>query len=742
MTGLCIAAGLVLFMCFFISGTRLGRFYDFLSTFRPPVPVSTEIVLIETGEITENSDIYDVLQALGEFEAFGLVIGVPVLGSSSDRTLTDEEIRQRLYDEYALLARNIRNLFEAIRMGSIKPAETHYFVDNLVELADRGRDRLAAFLLRDTEYESILSARPDTAFTPVLEATDLRAYTPDARPWYSQPHPDPDGILRRIAPILPAENDAQPPVEHIVYKALKQRWAQSGIEDTEKGQILIAGDFRFPLDPYGNILIERPHDSDSFRSITIESFRLYTETDTGLRRLLKDAETLGAYAQLKPEQIPLYLYDYASGFRDDALKNPSAEKHAAWLQARHKYLDSLDEFLNGDSESKLTGAYNALITTENFTPDGRAKLEKLRDDLTVLFAEMKDKYRELTELRTELQTALYSSFCIMGPPYTESQLIEACALLANTLLTGRSISTGQQLFAMFCFLGSVFLLLFIIHAMRPLLILITGTLASAICAAGFGWSFILTGIWMDPQIPALACMSGTVLMFFIAFFTKRHAVRRFKTAYGSNVSKNCLKQLIKKGQPSLQSIHTAPAAVIAIKNSDVHSREDRDNPVNIAKAAANFRSDVMRIFLKAGAAYIGCEGDAVLVCFGSPLERLYQSQVKHRHGNNHYTQSSHPVIKAIGFITELIPNAPLSWHFGIDFGECAFSWSKETGFIANGQPLVRARILAGLALRNKARIFLTNTVREKVDRPARKLQVPGKKDTGAGEFFYELLMEK
>jgi hypothetical protein len=97
------------------------------------------------------------------------------------------------------------------------------------------------------------------------------------------------------------------------------------------------------------------------------------------------------------------------------------------------------------------------------------------------------------------------------------------------------------------------------------------------------------------------------------------------------------------------------------------------------------------------------------------------------------------VQKAAGFISALVGEAPSSWCFGMDYGECAFSWSAETGFIANGRPVVRARILASLAPRYKARIIISNTVREKVNYPVRKLHVLGGTDTGTGEAFYELL---
>lgn len=758
LAGLCAAAGIVLLLCNFGIETRLNIFYDFLLKQRPKPPVSNEIVIIETGDIAEGGDVFDVLMTLSEFNASSLVIVAPILGISSDRTLTDEEIRQRLSDEYSLVGKNIRSFFEAIKIGSIQPAEAEYYVDYLISLTDRGRDRLIAFFLRNAESGSIRTARNNGVFSNVLEATDLGSNPQTDGQWYSRPRLDSGNRLRRIAPVLPLKSergnrrssdkaetsgaDAAYYIEHIVYRTLKPRWLDSGIENKGAGQVFIAGDFRFPLDYNGNILIEKLHDGDDFRRVSIDQFRSYAEADLGFRRQLKYAESLGAYSNLKPERIPLYLFDYAADLQNDLLKNPSPEKYTAWLHTRREYWNSLDQFLNGDSEIKLREAYDELMTIERFSSDGLAKLKKLRDDLVLLFAEMREKYGELNDMRGELEAGLNSSFCIMGPSNSESQVVEASAMLANTLLTGRCITTAQQLFVILCSMAAVFFLLVIIHAIRPWLILIVGVIESLICAAGFSYSFILTGYWIDPQISFLSCMAGTLVMSAAGFMIQQRASQRFRFAYGSVVNKSYLKQLVRAGQPSLREIQTAGAVVIVVKNTGLLSREDNDNSLHAAKIASDFRAAVTRTFLNAGATLIGCEGGMVLVCFGSPLERIFlsRSKTETRYGDDPGAHGNyHPVVKAIGFITELIRKTPSSWCFGIDYGECAFSWSKETGYIANGRPVVRARILTSLAVRHKAQILITNTVREKINQPARKLNVLGRTDGNSGETFYELL---
>ena len=202
LAALCAASAAALGLNYALAGPRLGPVYDFLLKRRPPPPVSREILLINTDEIVEGGDVFAVLMALNELEAASVIIEVPVLGSSSVRIGTEEEIRQHFEDEYSLLGANIRNLFEAIRLGSVPPAESPAYVENLVELAERGRDRLTGALISRDEAGPLQAARAAAAFGSVLEARDLRSRPLGESPWYARPRPDPDGILRRVAPLL------------------------------------------------------------------------------------------------------------------------------------------------------------------------------------------------------------------------------------------------------------------------------------------------------------------------------------------------------------------------------------------------------------------------------------------------------------------------------------------------------------------------------------------------------------
>jgi hypothetical protein len=735
----CAALAITMLMHYALAGPRLGKFYDALLDFRIQPPVSREILLVETDEVIEPGDIFSALMALSEMGASDLLVEVPVLGSGSGMAESGREFSYRVNDEFTLLGRNIRNLFEAIRMGMISPLESPSYVESLVELSERGRDRLNSALIRQDEEASVLATQAAAVFGKALFAADLRppplggAGPLGDIPWYSLPRPDHDGVLRRVAPS--AE------IEHIAYHALKGRWDKSAVE--YRGGTIANGsrlflinqferngedmEYRFPLDRNRNILIDRKvleqNRVQGFRRLTLQHFRDYEQSGRVLARLLKDAESLGVYAGTIPERIPLRLYEYAEKLKEDLLKNPSEAGHAAWIGARADYFVSLNEFLYGTSETNLVNGYEELIATEKLGEAGNARLRGLRDGLIRSFSAMKEKHLELSELRTLLANEINSSFCIMGPSFSTARVNTpgSSALLSNALLTGNCITPGQDGYIILWSLVAAFLLLACIHAFKPALLLTLGLAANLLCGAVFSLSFIISGYWIDPFIPSAALLGGTLVLFVSRFCISHDRALRFRLAYAKSLNGAMLKTLVRAGHPHLSEILNAQAVIIAVKNSGMSGREDRETPLEASRSAAEFRGEFSRLFKQQGALILGFENDIALACFGSPPQRICREDTKH------------PAARAISCI-RVILQSPLSaeWRFGIESGECTFSWSVETGYTANGHPVARARIFAALASRFKVRAIIGRSASRSSGQNLRKIA------SLAGESFYEL----
>ena len=727
----CAAAGIIFLLNYALAGPKLGAFYDILLGLRASVPVSHEILLIETDDRIEAGDVYSVLMAINEMGASDLLIETPVLGTGSGGMPGGTELGYLINDEFNVLGRNIYNLFDAIRMGLISPLESPAYVENLVELAQRGRERLNAAIVRQEGEGAARAAQAALVFGRAAAAVDLGPQIPSDIRWYSRPPVDPDRVVRRTAPVT-ADG-----IDHIAYSALKPRWTESVVELTEAGLVLInrfeiqeeEGEYRFPLDRDGNLLFENTLRNSGFRRLPLEFFREYDRADRTMARYLKEAEAKGAFSETIPEQIPLILFDYADTLKEEMLEDAVPEKKSAWIQARLEYITSLEEFLYGPAEMILVNGYEELIGGEGHEEEGIVKLQALRDELIRAFVTMRDKHSELIELRAMLEMELNSSFCIMGPVFSASGgniPPESSALLANALLNGRCITPGRTVYIVFWSLAASFIVLACIHAMGPLTLALTGIGAGIMCGVVFSAAFVIGGYWIDPVIPAAACSGGTAVLAVCRFCIGYGRTLRFKLAYTGSVNSDTLRLLVKKGRPLLSETICADAAIIAVRNNSLPSKEDGKQPLAAAKAAREFREAFSACFKRAGAQLLGFEGSTAIACFGSPLDCVHDG--------------ISPSLRAAYCVTGLLED-PLfkECRFGIESGECAFSWSQEAGYTANGKAVVRARIYSTLAPRYKVKAIIGETAKDTACLEARKLSTLENSSSSAGsECFYEL----
>jgi len=680
--GLICSAGMAFLVNFLLSGPKLGFHYDFLLSHKLPPPVSREILIIKTGDFIETSDIFSVLLTLTEMNAANLILTGRSSPSSSPVTVTEAEIRRRFVDEYIILGTNIRNLFEAIRSGSVSPVQAPVYVERLVELTEQGRDRLLTALIdRD---ENLL--RAVTVFENFIEAE-------------TNPGFDNDGKLRRVKPV-----DGETKLEHPVFLTLKQRYAALQIEGSNQEMVLWlrrrdGKEIDIPLDKNGSIITAW---NDSFRGVNLELFREYDEAGRVMRNALVFANELGAFSKTMPEESPLILGDYALMLREEMLKAPDSGRKEAWITARKNYIDSLGEFLEGQAEAVLVTGYNDVITDEKgLNEQGIAALAKMRDELSQSFALMREEYGRLSSLRDKLQQELVSSFCIMGP----ARYADYSALLANVMITNSHIIPANDSSTLFWSISAVSLVLLSVFMLRPAVQLICGIFLSVIAAAAFGCFFIFYSYWIDPFIVLSSSLSGILVIFYIKCAILKYRMRRFRSAYGTSVSAVTLKKLIILGRPGLAEVIVASAAVVAVKDIDLLHNEDNEKPEDAGKYKKLFFLSVKKTAFSYGAVIAGFEGNMVLVCFGSPLDR-----------------TGDPVKKACAFIKELMNgDENKSWRFGVDFGKSAFCWTAETGYSVNGQPAVRARMLASNAVQLKTRALVTESVRENLNAAFKKI---------------------
>ncbi|AEF84423.1 hypothetical protein TREPR_1994 [Treponema primitia ZAS-2] len=691
-------------------------------------------MLIETRlsqeDFIDPSAASQVLMTLTEMGADTLIIQTPVLenpsfggnfpGVSGDSS-GSPGIRSRFDGEFALVERNIRNLFEAIRLGFILPSEAERYVGELVIITERGKDRLLQALVPQEKQEKLLEHSAGVFGRLYLPGLDL--YLGSAKDW--------DGKIRRIAPVMIREDGSE--AEHIVFAALKSAGTFSAGPE---------GDFPLPTDETGALLFIPPNlEEQDFRRIPLAAFQEYEEADREFGRLLTNAENQGIYKDLDPVAYPGYLHKYTEEIRDELLAAPDQEKKDLWLNARAGYFKSLDEFFNGPSETSLVDGYERMIASESLGVEGIRRVTVLRNELILTFRNLREKYAELLRLRSAMEAELSGAFCILGAPGENSDL-ESSALMANTLLTGRVFSpdTGQDTLV-WSLLG-VLVILTSIALTGPWVSLGLGLVLTAALGFGFSESFILRSYWMDPLIPLSGALAGIISSFVFALLAKYREANRLRRAYGPRMDPSWLKGLIRAGGPGLSETLNTNAAIVVVREGNLKGLENRSSPQEAAQAASAFLKEVLKVFGKAGGVLSGIEGDTAVFAFGSPLERRAMTKMKGAvpyDDRDKVPAPQSPGARAASLVKELLEKSPPSWRFALDTGECAFSWSAATGYTAAGHPVISARLLSGLTQRYKTRNLVSSRICSLApDLAAKKLGALVDQNNNERKEFFEL----
>jgi hypothetical protein len=778
-----VAAALIMLYpaVYFLSAPQLGSQYDFLMKLRPGLGFTSllnhnaqsggtiypEILLIETGgdghagsDLIAASTIFVIMMTLAEMNAGALLIETPVLGVSSGRALSETELVYRFDEEFNIVESNIKNLFDGIRLGSIAPLDAVRYVNDVIKLTEQGKNRLLSAAARGDEEQAAQLENAAAVFGSVYIPGDIlvdviqpendtpppvnRLYFPV----YSHPPPDKDGNIRRIPPILRAANGTE--YEYAVYSALKKQFSTARISAANDGFILTlangpSDERRFILDKTASLLFGIPEGGGgAFRKIDIALFLDYAETDKMLYRLLAESPTLAEYANISLENYPPFLYEQAQLVRDTLLENPGQELHERWIRLRTAYYDSLDVFFdkNEGAESKIISSFKNLNEQENLDNLGSERLESLRNEQLEMIFTARDLYRDIFALREQLKNELYESFCILGPISRDTEL---SAMFANSIMTGYYTIPANIKQILFASLFVILFLLCMMNKMKSFFSFCFCILMTALIVAGFSYSFIVSGLWIDPLIPGSAFAAGSFASSLFALFIEKQSEIRLRCMCGAIAPEAYLKKILQSGVP-LEKELNAKAAIVTIIRPDISVIENGPDAKKSASLLKNYHNKICSGFIKAGAVIIICDKDTISAAFGSPLECIAAQKTQ---------AENNPASRAVTVLRALFKNQlpAEKLYAGIDYGECAFSYSPLAGYAAAGSAVFRSRVLSTVARRSNSPALISKTASEQIDailfrggEPFNALNddAPPASETEAGgaksELYYQLIL--
>jgi hypothetical protein len=676
-----------------------------------------------------------VLMTLIEMDAQSLLLQAPVLGLglSSDA----EALRYRFEAEFSLLGSNIRNVFEAIRLGYVSPAEAPALVEGLMGLSERGKLRLMDAAIHSGDEATVRFDRAVRAFGRLWTPGDLQVSVirgtppssvsggspsggesvPGVLRIYSQMERDRDGMLRRIRPLLRGG-------EHIALAALKGKTGGAEIRHTGKGTELLIqglmnqgeGELVLPLDREGAALLDFPQDPDAFRRFPLSTFVDYGDRERELLEAMKDAAALGIYDSLPPEAAPPALYDYTERLREDFLEDPNPQRKSRWLNSRDSFFAALENFLYGPVEMRIIAGYEDLLAAGDMGESGRAEIRGLRDRIIRCFVDLRVGYHGLVEIRSSLTAGIAGAWCILGPlsppetpeqerlggripPRREATDSEVSAALINGIQGRSFIPLSQDRTILLCSLLTALAGILLLGRFGALTAACIALLYSALSFTGFSLAFVFSRCWLDPLIPLAGAASGTFSAVLFTAILEGRTARRFRAAYGGAVSRSTLRTLIRVGQPEPEESIRSQAVIVSIRNPALLGKENLRNPQSLGEMIGRFRAETAAAFTDSGAVVLAWDEDMVLAAFGSPLERIAAAA----RGAGEFDRPQRLLQRALSTAESIIGDLP--WSCGIDLGECAFTCNPV--YTAFGRPTLRSRTLARLCTRINVRTLIT-----------------------------------
>ncbi|MDR2467379.1 MAG: hypothetical protein LBD22_00260 [Spirochaetaceae bacterium] len=746
-----IAAGAVLMLLVHAgTGTSFGAEYDFLSSFRQNPPIAREILIIDTSngaveQVIPPSVAAHVVMTLSEMSAGSLVLLAPLLGGGGGEQAGGSELLYHFDEEFKTITGNIRNLFDGIRLGSIAPQDASRFVSETQRLTEQSKERLLRAAIRSEEAGALRLEKAMSVFGKVFIPADARltvVNTSGETPvggihtaGYSRVFADQDGRLRRIVPYIQGEDAT---IEHVVWTALK----------TTKPN---TREIEAMLDLSGALLVEIPKGADDFRTIPLKLFLEYDDLDKTLYRLLAAEMSFARYGDISPDRYPPFLYERAAEIQERLLDEHNDALKARWVDMRTAYYAALGNFFSSELRQQIELSFEKLIAEEKLDAAGTEKLIALRDAELKKYDIVREVYQELTSIREMLMLALNNAFCLLGSiegsvdetaRWERLNPVRNAALLANALLTSAVITVVDRRDVMVNALVAVLIVILIMVKLRLAASFITGGLLCIIIYGGFCYAYIHSGRWIDPLVPALSSLSAALCSVVCAYTARSRMARSVRLSFAEVISPYNLRRLIATKKPLPRQGMIVQAAIITVRNPKLNELESTGEVRVVGGNFDQFRGEVKDLFVKAGAVIIGCCGDMVLAAFGSPLERLavaYSPKTKPYSTALRGWEGS-PAHKAARFVLDIssgnIKSGP--WCFGIDFGECSFSWSPLTGYTAVGRPVVNARLLTRLCIRSKLTNLVSEEAHERINPVLMRPAAPHRKQ-GDTANYYELI---
>jgi hypothetical protein len=542
--------------------------YRFLLGFRPPLLALREPLIIDSplGTTLSPGRLATILESLSEFGSGPVIVDLPVDWTVSDSTPTLRLplLRDAIDSEFTLVSDNLRSFWQAVRSGSLRPADTADSFEALLALVKGSRDRLlASSSPRSEELPSLVAAlglaspafiatellsaplplsAAETGFlsrsalpsgeskpglpliaglgVPPLEVVAAAKGTGFSGRSLDDEEGRGDGRVPGFAPVANYEGRVLPQAALL---ALAERLGASSLRITKDGLVLggmkpqgrWGSEFLIPLDVEGSARFDRPAAAGGeTRRMSLARIEQYQRAEGELLASVKVLEKAG---YLVERAAPSVLWTRVRAIETSLLEPTQGASPATLADLREAKTEFFEAVrASFEEKTRIDDLCAGLLSSKTLSEAERAGVENLKVSADTAFEASASKYSACVEMRRGLVADLGSSLCILGEEPRRSrggfvrqasETIDPSGRSAAFLragLSGRFIEitnpAASALAAAFAGLCVSLCLLFA----RPRIVLAAGTLLALALVFFSGLILSEAGIWISPLAPVLA----------------------------------------------------------------------------------------------------------------------------------------------------------------------------------------------------------------------------------------------
>ncbi|MBU1080936.1 MAG: hypothetical protein KKB59_10660 [Spirochaetes bacterium] len=673
--------------------TWQGRLYSESAALREAVTPDQSILLIEASaaegamDTAAWAEILTVLQELGADKVVSLLrmdAGAAPGALSSERR---SSLESRFAQEFSRIESNVANLFEAIRLGSVRPKDSARFVDELLALVAESGSGLLSEVVDggDAGLEALERAR--ATFGPGRIGVDAGSVGFEA----------PEYLRGYAVAELPSP---------------------------------LGGELPFPRLGLGLL-------SD------------YSELDARLYRAFAAMEREGYLGASDPGSRPVAMYEHARGLRRDMMALPGEAATRAWREARATYLRSASEALAPGAEAGLLSGFDGLLASEGLDEAGTESARAMRAAAVDSFADARGLLASLQPMRARLKDAVGGSVCVLGaapdplrPPesiWLRPTPAESAAAFVNAAMTGRFVyvPSGTARGAWVIAAGLVSAAALAASALAPFGLAASAAIGLASVAASAAFYLVLfkaSGVWVNPAYAAAAVAAGAALAIGAEAVMNAARAASIRGEAGARMPAAVVGAIVSGKADAPGGLTNAGAAILAIRHIGASVGPEAEDSRSRAASLRDFHEAAAREITRGGGIVLGAEDFIVVAGFGTPLARAAAPRLA--------GSPSDQAVKAAFAIALSSDPAIRAWRIGLDFGECSYFRSAITGYCAVGRAVSYARILSGLASKYGGGVLATDDFVAEAGGSveARRLDSLVQKASGAEEAFYELIV--